>query len=322
MVERRSPWLLNLPSWLGANTVIALFALAPWLLAGWPLQWLGRALARVDARKWLSELMVLFTAVWAISLLTQALTSASSRGLFGLGMLLPLLWVPLAMAASLALARRRIAPRGRPPTLLVLRVFQHDAQMQALFHHVIERWRLTGNTVLIAGTDLADRTLGADDIFTFLDGGLAQRFIHTPADVAPRLARVVVLTDAQTDQAAATAAAAGAPPDRFDWLDVARVARTGARERLAVLQSLFVSAPSAVARPLPTNQCGVAHCTAHKTASLPPWPRYKSSQCHGALLRFVPCHAGKSVGDGQVPGISSRRCRGARNRSPEGGHTE
>ena len=319
MVERRSPWLLNLPSWLGAHTVIALFALAPWLLAWWPLKWLGRALARAYVRKWLSELMVLFTAVWAVSLLSQALTSASSRGLFGLVMLLPLLWVPLAMAAVLALARQRTVPRGRPPTLLVLRVFQHDAQVQALFDHVIERWRLTGNTVLIAGTDLADRTLGADDIFTFLDGGLAQRFIHTPADVAPRLAgfdlapdaegrfrinelychdttwqdalaalvqhsdvvlmdlrgfqahnagcrhelavlararrlaRVVVLTDAQTDHAAATAAAVGAPPDRFVWLDVPNVQHTGARERRAVLQSLFASAPSAVARPLTTN---------------------------------------------------------------------
>ncbi len=47
---------------------------------------------------------------------------------------------------------------------------------------------------------------------------------------------------------------------------------------------------------LPMCWCGVAHRTAHKTASLPPWPRCKSSQCHGALLRFAPCHAGKSIG--------------------------
>ena len=175
---------------------------------------------------------------------------------------------------------------------------------------VIERWRLTGNTVLIASTDLPDRTLGADDIFTFLDGGLAQRLIHSPADVAlwlagfdlapdadgrfrinelychdttwqdalaalvqhsdvvlmdlrgfqahnagcrhelavptqaRRLARVVVLTDARTDRAAAYAAATGAPPDRFAWLDVRC---TGGRERRTVLDSLFVFAPSATA---------------------------------------------------------------------------
>ena len=68
--------------------------------------------------------------------------------------------------------------------------------MQDLFDHVVERWRLSGNTVLIAGTDLADRTLDAGDIFTFLDGGLAQRFIRTPADVAPRLAAFDMASDA------------------------------------------------------------------------------------------------------------------------------
>jgi hypothetical protein len=52
-----------------------------------------------------------------------------------------------------------------------------------LFDHVIERWRLTGNTVLIAGTDLVERTVDADDIFTFIDGRLGERFIHSPADV-------------------------------------------------------------------------------------------------------------------------------------------
>jgi hypothetical protein len=300
LVERRSPLLMSLTAWLGVNGVIALFALAPWLLAWWPLKRLGRGLARAYVDKRLSELMVLFTAVWAIVLLCEALSSASSLGLGGLVMLLPLAWIPLVMG----FLRRRAAPRGRPPTLLVLRVFQRDAQVQALFDHVIERWRLTGNTVLIAGTDLADRTLDADDIFTFIDGGLAQRFIRTPADVAPRLAgfdlgidaegryrinelychdttwqvalaalvrrsdvvlmdlrgfqahnagcchelavlalapgiaRVAVLTDGQTDRAAASAAAAGAPPDRFMWLDTAR---TGTRERRHVLHKLFVA---------------------------------------------------------------------------------
>ena len=94
-------------------------------------------------------------------------------------------------------ARLRAAADGRPPTLLVLRVFQRDAQVQALFDHGIERWRLTGNTVLIAGTDLADRTLAAADIFTFLDGGLAQRFIATKADAAPRLAAFDLWPDAE-----------------------------------------------------------------------------------------------------------------------------
>ncbi len=284
---------------LGAAGSIALSAVLPWLLAWWPLRLLGRAIGHAYARKLLSELLVLFTAVWTISLLVQALSIALDRGVAALAMFLPLLWIPLVFTIG---QRLRTEP-GRPPTLLVLRVFQRDAPVQDLFDHVIERWRLSGNTVLIAGTDLADRTLGADDIFTFLDGGLAQRFIRTRADVAarlaafdlardadgrfrvnecycndttwqdalnalvqhsdvvlmdlrsfqarnagcryelgtlaraPRLARVVVLTDGQTDDAVAQASAEGAPAGRFVWLDASII---DAAKRREVLASLFV----------------------------------------------------------------------------------
>ncbi len=297
MIPRPPGWFLALTGWLGAHAVMVLFVLLPWLLAWWPLKRLGRALARAYARKWLSELMVLFTTMWGISLMAKALMAASTMGLGGAVMWLPLAWVPVAMS----LARRRPRP-DRPPTLLVLRVFQHDERIQALFDHVVERWRLTGNTVLIAGTDLLERTMDAGDIFTFIDGRLAERFIHRPADVAPRLAafdlapdaegryrinecychdttwrqaldalvrrsdvalmdlrsfkarnegcrhelgvlaraahmaRVVVLTDGDTELAAARAATEGAPAGRFLWLDTARIDRAKRRE---VLRSLF-----------------------------------------------------------------------------------
>ena len=302
LVQRRPSWLMALPDWLRPEMTMLLFALLPWLLAWWPLRWLGRWLGRAYAAKQFSELMVLFMAVWGISLLSQALSLASHLGPGGAVMLLPLAWIPLVMALNRRLQRNR----ERPPTLLVLRVFQHDARVQALFDHVIERWRLTGNTLLMAGTDLVERTLDAGDIFTFLDGQLPARFIRHAGDVArrlaefdlapdaegryrinecyandhawqaalvalvqrsdvvlmdlrgfqarhagcryelgvlaqaPRIARVVVLTDGQTDQPAALAAAAGAPPGRFVWLDAAHVGRA---ERRKVLDHLFVAAP-------------------------------------------------------------------------------
>lgn len=172
---------------------------------------------------------------------------------------------------------------------------------------MIERWRLTGNTVLIAGTDLADRTLDGADIFAFLDNELASRFIRSAAEVAPRLAgfdltpdadgryrvnecychdstwqdalhallgrsdvvlmdlrgfkahnagcryelaalarsprvlRVVVLADAQTDRAAAALAIASAAPGRFEWIDATHA---GPRARHEVLAALFGAAPA------------------------------------------------------------------------------
>ena len=187
--SRWASWGVGL---LGATASITLSAVLPWLLGWWPLRLMGRAIGRAYARKLLSELLALFTAVWSISLLMQALPVSLDHGAAAVAMFLPLLWIPLVFTIG---QRLRSEP-GRPPTLLVLRVFQRHAEVQEFFDQVIERWRLTGNTVLIAGTDLADRTLDADDIFTFLDGGLAQRFIHTPADVAPRLARFDMARDA------------------------------------------------------------------------------------------------------------------------------
>ena len=170
----------------------------------------------------------------------------------------------------------------------------------------------------MAGTDLADRTLDADDIFAFIDGRLAERFIRDPAEVDARIAafdlerdgdgryrinecychdttwqaaldalvfrsdvvlmdlrgfqahnagclhelavlsrqsgpqRVVVLTDAVTDRAAAASAVAGAAPDRFVWLDANRI---GARLIAEVLHQLFV--PRTAAAPSMAQPAGV-----------------------------------------------------------------
>lgn len=192
LAQRQSPLLMAFPSWVNVQMVFVAFALLPWLLIGWPLKWLGRALGRAYAHKVFSELMVAFTAVWAFSLMDKVVMSWHQAGWTAIGLFLSLLWIPLVMWLYRRLQKRQ----GRAPTLLVLRVFQRDQHAQALFDHVIERWRLSGNTVMIAGTDLADRTLDAEDIFAFLGGGLSRRFIYTPADVAPRIAAFDMTPDA------------------------------------------------------------------------------------------------------------------------------
>ena len=183
LVEAQSPVAFWLAGQIGAVTAIALFALAPWLIAWWPARALGLWLGKAYAERRISELFYLFTAVWVIALTGPALGAIASEGWGALLYFLPLLCIPLGAR----LMQQQQRPAGRPPTLLVLRVFRQDANVQDIFDRVIERWRLTGNTVLIAGTDLAERTIDADDIFTFLDGRLAERFIHRPDDVARRL---------------------------------------------------------------------------------------------------------------------------------------
>ncbi len=279
--EANSPIAHAFISFFGGTGALVAAALLPWLVAWWPVRKVGRWLANAYSRQAISELFYLFTAVWLITLTGPALGAIHDLGWGALVVFAPLLWIPLAAWLMPHLAPK---PEGRPPTLLVLRVFQQDANVQALFDKVIERWRLTGNTVLIAGTDLVDRTIDADDIFTFLDGRLAERFIRHPSDLnarlaafefqpdrdgrhrvnecychdttwqqaldrlvgssdvvlmdlrnfkeknagcihelnvlatAPRLARVVVLTNDATELGAALAAASDAPEKRFAWL--------------------------------------------------------------------------------------------------------
>ena len=195
LVDRHSPLIYWLSARLPAAAAIALFALAPWLLAWWPARALGRGLAAAYARQQISELFYLFTAVWVVALIGPALGAIPDAGWGALLIFLPLLWIPFGARIMRQTSGRR--PPGRPPTLLVLRVFQQDANVQDLFDRVIERWRLTGNTVLIAGTDLADRTLDADDLFAFLDRRLGERFILSPADIARRLGDFTWQPDAE-----------------------------------------------------------------------------------------------------------------------------
>jgi hypothetical protein len=109
-----------------------------------------------------------------ISLLFYALPPFHLLGFFSFMVLAVWLWIPI----GLWLARPMLVRTERAPVLLVLRVFQRDTEVEALFDLVIERWRASGPAVLIAGTDLASRTMDSDDLFTYLQGALAQRFIR------------------------------------------------------------------------------------------------------------------------------------------------
>lgn len=177
--------------WVSPLWAIVLFALAFVALAWWPVLRFARALAHAYAQRYVSDAVVLFSAAWALNLGFDALATGPLA-------LLPLLWIPLA----LWLARRwprdgRGVGGGRTPTLLVLRVFRHDANINALFEEVVERWRAIGQTVLIAGTDLVGQTTDAADLFDFLDGRLAARFVHDAADVPARLAAFEWQPDAE-----------------------------------------------------------------------------------------------------------------------------
>ncbi len=182
-VNDPAPWVIRLVETLGAYPTLLLFAFVPWLVLAWPVIKLGKWLASAYRAKLFSDLSYLIGIYWFLILFASALPAMESVGWVAFVQLLAWLWLP-AFQHGL---RGPLTPPPGPPTLLVLRVFQRDAQVERLFDQVIERWRLTGNTVLIAGTDLLTRTLDADDLFVYLNGALAERFIASPAQLLERI---------------------------------------------------------------------------------------------------------------------------------------
>ena len=190
-VNHPAPWVISLVGTLGAYPTLLLFALGPWLVMAWPVFKLGKWLAGAYRAKLFSDLSYLIAIYWFLILFASALPAMESVGWVAFVQVLAWLWLPVLML----MLRGPLTPPPGPPTLLVLRVFQRDTQVERLFDQVIERWRLTGNTVLIAGTDLLTRTLDADDLFVYLNGALAERFIASPAQVAERIEKFDWLAD-------------------------------------------------------------------------------------------------------------------------------
>lgn len=187
-----SSWLGALVNVFGAIGTFVLFAIVPWVIAYWPIRAFGRWLARAYREKLFSEAIYLYAGYWLVCLLTYALPSSGSLGLTSFATLGAWLWIPI----GLRLASPLLKPDGAAPVLLVLRVFRRDAEVESLFDQVIEAWRYTGSVALIAGTDLASRTLEPDDLFAYMEGSIAQRFIKDDTMLKNQLAQLDTAPDA------------------------------------------------------------------------------------------------------------------------------
>jgi hypothetical protein len=181
LARSESPLIVAVAQFLPPLPVLLLFAAAGAALAAWPAWQFGRVLATAYTERLVSELIVVYSSAWVLNLVFEALTD-------GPVLLLPLLWLPLAVwVGRQVFQEEHLADRSSAPTLMVLRVFKQERNAAALFEEVVERWRVSGRTVLIAGTDLVDHTLDAADLLGFLEGRLAERFVVGEGDVQRRL---------------------------------------------------------------------------------------------------------------------------------------
>jgi hypothetical protein len=75
----------------------------------------------------------------------------------------------------------------RGPKLLLLRVFGFQRRTENLFDAVGQQWRLRGPVMMIAGADLAMRTIDPGDTVRFVGGRLMKLFIRDEQNLQERL---------------------------------------------------------------------------------------------------------------------------------------
>ena len=170
---------------LGAGVLaLPVLALLPPLLAGaLPLHALSRAIAAAYRRGWLSDHSFSLAASALLVLMFSLVPGWEGSGLAGLLPLLAWLWVPLAIVWLLP--RLSQAPPAPGTPLLVLRLFRRPGPVGWLFDQVVQRWRFVGPVLLITASDLAARTLDADELVQFLEGRLGERFIASVDQLPP-----------------------------------------------------------------------------------------------------------------------------------------
>jgi hypothetical protein len=160
----------------------AAFALFGWIALGW--------IRRRYQAKLISDESVTVDSVWLL------FTVSHSVGLVFEHVAWVLAWVA-AFAAYKATARigfsrlrRQSRSRGRTPRLLLLRSFSIGKKSERLFDALEKHWRRVGSIQLIAGVDLARRSVEPHEFLDFMSGKLARRFIDGPEALDRRLSEI------------------------------------------------------------------------------------------------------------------------------------
>jgi hypothetical protein len=158
------------------------------LPVGWVAWRLVQLLAMRFESKRFSDVQLIVDCWWLIVTAEALAVHLSSN--YGLGGIAAGVAAFGVYRVGVALALWRL-PKGldaRAKRLLLLRVFGYQARTETLFDRVAQQWRFHGPVQLIAGVDLAMRTIDPGDMLAFVSGRLDERYIATPGDVPQRLA--------------------------------------------------------------------------------------------------------------------------------------
>jgi hypothetical protein len=186
----------------GTTTVEAAFY-SIYMLVALPVGWFGwrvlRRLAVAFERKAFSDIQLVVDCWFAI--VTMELIAMQLAGPFGLrGIAMGLLAFAVYRASVEMMLRIRppvVAAQAEDPPrrLLLLRVFGHQSRTERLFDYIAQHWRFRGPVQLIAGADLAMRTIDPGDVLAFVSGRLRNQYVASPDEIPARIERLDMRPD-------------------------------------------------------------------------------------------------------------------------------
>ena len=174
-----------------ADVSLVLVALPSYVLQVYAVWLLFRLMVRLQERRYLPVQVLQFHLCWAfLTVYYETLAGGGDTTLFprSASGLPSLAFVLYAGVLHLLLRRHWNASRDRPARrLLFLRTFGGAEKPERLLDWLDDTWRRLGRTDLIAGTDLAMRTLGSRMLEAVLLRRADAEFLKTPDDVDRRV---------------------------------------------------------------------------------------------------------------------------------------
>jgi hypothetical protein len=164
----------------------------PFMVMALPVGWIAwrllTSLATRFERKRFSDVQLIVDCWWFIVTAEVMVTQLSTQ--YGLASIAAgvAAFAAYRIGVAVALAWLPGAPRDQARTLLLLRVFGYQARTETLFDRVAARWRFHGPVQLIAGVDLAMRTVDPGDLLAFISGNLHERYVASSGEVGRRVA--------------------------------------------------------------------------------------------------------------------------------------
>ena len=156
--------------------------------------WLLRALAAAFEWKRFSDVQLMVDCWWLIVSAEETAVLSSEMGLWAIPVGVAA-FVAYRLTVTLGLRGRGPAPAAAGRRLLFLRVFGYRARTEAMLDKVAQRWRFDGPVQLVAGIDVAARTVDPGDFLAFVGGRLADRYVVGPESLRARLATLDVAPD-------------------------------------------------------------------------------------------------------------------------------